>query len=377
MLTRTQRPVNLPRLRSEAVGQSLSLQRACACNGSSGPSGGCAECRNKGTALRTAASSSRRELAPPIIHDVLRSTGQPLESSVRKSMERRFGHDFSRVRINTDSRANESAGSVNALAYTVGRDMVFGRGQYVPGTLHGTKLIAHELAHVVQQGDLQWAGVPLAIGSQHDAGEREAQEAAEWPYGGRLRLSGSSGAQRLQMQSIAVSMNAGGNAPNRKCLTSGFGENTYRCYCGRGTAPGCGDFQCEPYDELDACCRQHDQAYGDCNLEDTLVPFSRCSLKGKAADLVLCACAAGAGDLKQGGDAYRMEVLAFFGVLIPILRVSPWLMCGPEWMLLAALDGLALPPRVIARGKKLLTQGKTGPKTDAAAARCAPGAQPA
>jgi len=63
----------------------------------------------------------------------------------------RFGHDFSNVRVYTDTKAAESARAVNALAYTVGRNVVFGVGQYAPETSTGKKLLAHELAHVVQQ----------------------------------------------------------------------------------------------------------------------------------------------------------------------------------------------------------------------------------
>jgi hypothetical protein len=66
-------------------------------------------------------------------------------------MERRFSHDFSRVRIHADSEAADSARSVGALAYTVGREVVFGAGRYQPGSSAGRQLIAHELAHVVQQ----------------------------------------------------------------------------------------------------------------------------------------------------------------------------------------------------------------------------------
>jgi hypothetical protein len=66
-------------------------------------------------------------------------------------MESRFGYDFGRVRIHTDERAARSANSVNALAYTIGYDIVFGEGQYQPNTLDGIRLLAHELAHVAQQ----------------------------------------------------------------------------------------------------------------------------------------------------------------------------------------------------------------------------------
>ena len=94
--------------------------------------------------------------ALPFVNEVLSSGGgQPLDESTRSFMESRFGHDFSRVRIHTNERAAESARSVNAGAYTVGQDVVFGAGQYVPGTGEGRKLLAHELTHVVQQGGVE------------------------------------------------------------------------------------------------------------------------------------------------------------------------------------------------------------------------------
>jgi hypothetical protein len=81
----------------------------------------------------------------------IRGGGQPLPESVRAFFEPRFGQDFSDVRIHNDSQASESAQAVNALAYTVGRDVMFSGGQYSPETESGKKLIAHELTHVVQQ----------------------------------------------------------------------------------------------------------------------------------------------------------------------------------------------------------------------------------
>jgi len=89
---------------------------------------------------------------PPIVHEVLRSPGRPLDSATRAFMEPRFGCDFSRVRVHTDARAAESARSVNALAYTVGRDLVFASNLYTPQT-NGRWLLAHELVHVMQQQD--------------------------------------------------------------------------------------------------------------------------------------------------------------------------------------------------------------------------------
>jgi hypothetical protein len=91
------------------------------------------------------------ESVPLIVHEVLRSPGQPLDPAIRAFFESRFGHDFSQVRVHTDGQAAESVRAVNALAYTVGRNVVFGAGQYAPGTAIGRRLLAHELAHVIQQ----------------------------------------------------------------------------------------------------------------------------------------------------------------------------------------------------------------------------------
>jgi hypothetical protein len=139
------------------------LQRKRAYGGSPGPSGECEECRKKRLSLqrktqRAGADSQHSTFntqqgsdVPPIVQDVLRSPGQPLDSTTRAFMEPRFGHDFSKVRVHTDAKAAESARAVNALAYTVGRDVAFGAGRYAPGTLGGNRLLAHELVHVVQQ----------------------------------------------------------------------------------------------------------------------------------------------------------------------------------------------------------------------------------
>jgi hypothetical protein len=89
--------------------------------------------------------------AASVVRPVLDSPGQPLDSTSRAFFESRLGYDFSGVRIHTDARAAESARSLDALAYTVGRDVVFGAGQYAPTTREGRRLLAHELAHVAQQ----------------------------------------------------------------------------------------------------------------------------------------------------------------------------------------------------------------------------------
>ena len=97
-------------------------------------------------------SASRYDSAavPRIVHDELESAGEPLNVATRAFFEPRFGHDFSRIRVHTGETAAKSASAINALAYTVGPHVVFGDKQYAPETLKGKQLLAHELAHVVQ-----------------------------------------------------------------------------------------------------------------------------------------------------------------------------------------------------------------------------------
>ena len=104
------------------------------------------------TLQRRAVNNAEPTAVPPIVHEVLRSPGQPLDAPTRAFFEPRLGHDFSKVRVHTDARAAESARAVNALAYTVKQDIAFGEGQYAPGAAEGRRLLAHELAHTVQQG---------------------------------------------------------------------------------------------------------------------------------------------------------------------------------------------------------------------------------
>ncbi len=179
------------------------LQRVCACGKhTTDQHGECTECRQKRLGLQRRAVGNGPGVAPPIVHEVLRSPGRPLDDQTRGFMESRFGHDFSgvpvtaprlataglavgpaddpfereaerqsqrvmsasatgnaslvgpdfsHVRVHTDSRAAESARAVNALAYTVGDHVVFGAGHYAPGTSAGRSLLAHELTHVTQQ----------------------------------------------------------------------------------------------------------------------------------------------------------------------------------------------------------------------------------
>jgi len=115
--------------------------------------------------------------APPSVHAVLRTSGSALDAGTRDSASQRLGHDFGHVRIHSDRAAAESARDVDALAYTVGSHVVFGAGQYAPGTERGQRLLAHELTHVAQQRAFA-GGVgaePIPIGPAGDAYEREAE----------------------------------------------------------------------------------------------------------------------------------------------------------------------------------------------------------
>jgi hypothetical protein len=110
----------------------------------------------------------------------LSGRGQPLPESARNFFEPRFGYDFSQVRVHTDATAAETARALNARAFTVGRDVVFGAGQYAPETSQGKKLLAHELTHVVQQGShlnsngIFFKGISSTVIQLQTTGEHEA-----------------------------------------------------------------------------------------------------------------------------------------------------------------------------------------------------------
>lgn len=140
--------------------------------------------------------------APPSVDSVLTSSGRPLEPALRQDMGLRFGHDFSRVRVHTGNAAEQSARDVNAYAYTVGNNIVFGVGQYSPGTHEGQRLLAHELAHVVQQDCIpDNPSRSLIVGSSDDPFEREADSAADAALRGEavsLQRVGVGQVRRLQ-----------------------------------------------------------------------------------------------------------------------------------------------------------------------------------
>jgi len=123
--------------------------------------------------------SSAQLPGPEVVEAGRRSPGKPLGGVPRRVMEARFRHDFGAVRIHTDARATASADASAALAYTVGTHIVFGAGQYAPETPAGKALLAHELAHTIQQeGSRAHAGGGLSFTAAHDNSEREAERSA-------------------------------------------------------------------------------------------------------------------------------------------------------------------------------------------------------
>jgi Zn-dependent peptidase ImmA (M78 family) len=156
------------------------LQRKCSCGNSSGKEGECEECKKKeGTVQRKSVGGSSVPAAPPIVHQALRSPGQPLDSASRAFFEPRFGHDFGNVRVHAGGLAAESARAVDAHAYTVGRDIVLGSSASGAGSAASRQLLAHELAHTIQQGSADLSRTEsLRVNEPGDAHEQEADRAA-------------------------------------------------------------------------------------------------------------------------------------------------------------------------------------------------------
>ena len=144
-----------------------------------GPRGVLGLQRAVGNAGATAALEEER--SP--VHDVVGSSGAPLDRDVREDMEARLGHDFSDVRVHTDGAADASAKAVNAHAYTVGSHIAFQRSAYDTGSQAGRTTLAHELTHVVQQRSGPVDGTPAAggvsVSHPSDRFEREAAATAE------------------------------------------------------------------------------------------------------------------------------------------------------------------------------------------------------
>lgn len=175
------------------------LQRKCSCGGNAAAGGECEECRKKKLQRRSRGSDvTAGDAAPPVVHDVIRSPGQPLDHATRATFNARFDKDFGRVRIHTDSYAAESAGAVNAEAYTVGPHIVFGSGGYQPREPAGQRLLAHELTHTIQQSGAGISDGALTIASSNDSHEAAAR-ASESSFNSSASMAGT-GSVALQRQ---------------------------------------------------------------------------------------------------------------------------------------------------------------------------------
>jgi Domain of unknown function (DUF4157) len=134
-----------------------------------------------------AVQRSLRSAAASTVDEVLHAVGRPLEPAVRTAMEARFNRDFSEVRVHTDGRVADAARALSARALTVGRDIAFAPGEYAPGSAEGTRLLAHELTHTIQQDGAdrtprRWA----RISEPDDPSEREADRVADEALSGRV-----------------------------------------------------------------------------------------------------------------------------------------------------------------------------------------------
>lgn len=146
------------------------------------------------------------------VSEVLRSPGEPLDPAIRALIEPKLGYDFSKVRIHADEKSSDSAKKLHARAFALGHNIVFDRLEYSPRTNHGMRLLAHELAHVVQQADQPISmHADLSLGNDHDSYEKEADMIAD-------RLLSSPGTVR---QPLVVRRKSPGNIIRRTPIFTG------------------------------------------------------------------------------------------------------------------------------------------------------------
>lgn len=182
------------------------IQRACDCGGKATQGGDCEECRKKRLQRRTDGAAPGTAPARAGVDAVLASAGQPLQAAARQHLEQRFGRDFSRVRVHADSAAAASARGLGAQAYATGEHLVFGAGRYAPHTRGGLWLLAHELAHTVQQrlggdaGAQAFDGESVPVG--RDPSEAAADRAADAVLSGGAMPALSAAAGGLQCYKV-------------------------------------------------------------------------------------------------------------------------------------------------------------------------------
>jgi hypothetical protein len=225
--------------------------------------------------------------------DGIKGGGKPLDDSTRIFMESRFGFDFSKVRIHTSERDAKLAESVNARAYTVGNNIVFGSNQYNPNNFDGRTLLAHELVHVVQQ-----------LKNVH---------------------------QILRQVNTTTNTNENNHASSGKTLNwirslsqldklkRMYEEKRYGCWCGPSHVCS------EVSDNLDVCCKNHDETYDKLHVTSDPNPgigevnmwSSEGIIKTQEADSALIKCAQQTRFDRHyygpSGEVYRDAIALIFG----------------------------------------------------------------
>ena len=148
--------------------------------------------------------NEERDEPSPVREVVGSGGGTPLDRATRTFMESRLGHDFGDVRVHTGPKADDSARSINAQAYTVGNDLVFQSGKYAPESPTGMHTLAHELTHVVQQRSGPVAGSPAAGGIRlsdpADTFEQAAERSATAVFSGAPVTAASPGSGEASVQ---------------------------------------------------------------------------------------------------------------------------------------------------------------------------------
>src|SRR6266404_4317187 len=210
----------------------------------------CSECEEQMHRQTNDRSRRTPQVSPKLQSQIaaLRGGGQPLDASTRRFFEQRFGRDFGQVRIHERGSAAATAREVNALAYTMGRDIVFAPSQYSPGTQRGKRLLAHELTHTIQQGHaresapaVQRMGDPakvpagLACPVATDSPSSSILEVLFPNAAAALTLG-----QKRSIQSFAVSWNAAGASTDVRvdgyASPAGTDELNWRLSCERAQA---------------------------------------------------------------------------------------------------------------------------------------------
>jgi hypothetical protein len=163
---------------------------------------------------------------PPIVHEVLRSPGGPLGVATRNFFEPRFRYNFSQVRIHSDAEASDSARAINARAYASGNHIAFARGEYAPDSDRGKRLLAHELAHVVQQ---RTSGIAQSIQSRRPEEQPMSSEGK--------RVSETAGPAPSAERNIDAGLPAvpgpqphGGCGPNMAAAVDGAVQHTHAAF---------------------------------------------------------------------------------------------------------------------------------------------------